>query len=242
MRELLGVDLNPEAIKWREHGFEIFIGDQSNSQFWVDFFREIGDIHVLLDDGGHLNYQQIITTRSSLPHVLDGGLIIIEDTQTSFMKFESFRKYSFVSFLEDKIKSLNARSDELDFRKDIFSKLVHSIEFFTGICVLHVNRNLSASTQRVENNGTRNDANDFRYTSDGVIQSFLRASYDWISWDYLSDSRAKKYPQISKFVQGQLVRRMIRFIIIPIRFVNYLLLKLFNLYNLKKLLRSFTDG
>ena len=238
---IIGVDLNPEATKWREHGFEIFIGDQSSSQFWVDFFGEIGDIHVLLDDGGHRNDQQIITTRSALPHILDGGLIIIEDTQTSFMKFESFRKYSFVSFLKDKIKSLNARSDELDIKKDVFSNSVHSIEFFTGICVLHVNRSLSTSTQRIENSGSRNNATDFRYTSDGAIQSFLRASYDWISWDYLSDNRIKKYPRIGKFLQVRLVRGIIRFVIIPIRFANYLLLELFNLYNLKKRSRSLKD-
>ena len=238
---IIGVDLNPEATKWREHGFEIFIGDQSNSQFWIDFFTEIGDISVLLDDGGHRNDQQIITTKSALPHILDGGLIIVEDTQTSFMKFESFRKYSFVSFLKDKISSLNARSDELDITKDVFSNLVHSIEFFTGICVLHVDRSLSTSTQRIENNGSRSNATDFRYTSDGAIQSFLRACYDWISWDYLSDSRIEKYPQVSKFLQVRLVRRIMRFVIIPIRFVNYLLLELFNLYNLKKLSRPLID-
>ena len=238
---IIGVDLNSEAIKWREHGFEIFIGDQSNSQFWVDFFKEIGDIHVLLDDGGHRNDQQIITVRSALPHVLDGGLIIIEDTQTSFMKFESFRKYSFISFLENKIKSINARSDELDIKRDVFSNSVHSIEFFTGICVLHVNRSLSTFTQRIENNGIRNNANDFRYTSDGRVQSFLRTSYDWISWDYLSDNRIKKYPRITKFLQIRLIRGIIRFVIIPTRFANYLLLELLNLYNLKRLSEPLKD-
>jgi hypothetical protein len=238
---IIGVDLNPEATKWREHGFEIFIGDQSSSQFWVDFFGEFGDIHVLLDDGGHRNDQQIITTRSALPHILDGGLIIIEDTQTSFMKFESFRKYSFVSFLKDKISSLNARSDELSIKRDVFSNSVHSIEFFTGICVLHVNRNLSTSAQRIENNGSRNNATDFRYTSDGAIQSFLRASYDWISWDYLADRRIEKYPRISKFLQVRLFRGIIRLIIIPSRFMIYLLLKLINLCNLRNRLRPFKD-
>ncbi|MDO8646053.1 MAG: class I SAM-dependent methyltransferase [Candidatus Planktophila sp.] len=235
---IIGVDLNPEATKWREHGFEIFIGDQSNSLFWSDFFKEIGDIHVLLDDGGHRNDQQIITTRCALPHILDGGLIIIEDTQTSFMKFENFQKYSFVNFLKDKINSLNARSDELNIKKDIFSSSVHSIEFFAGICVLHVNRSLSTSTQRIENDGSRNNATDFRYTSDGAMQSFLRASYDWISWDYLSDNRIKKYPRTSKFLQVRLVRGIVRLVIIPIRFANYLFLQLFNLYNLKKLMRQ----
>lgn len=129
---IIGVELNPEAIKWREHGFEIFIGDQSDPRFWVDFFLEVGDINVLLDDGGHQNDQQIVTVKSALPHVLDGGQIIIEDTQTSFMKFESFKRYSFVSYLQNRIKSLYARSDELNLVNDIFSKSIHSLEFLLG--------------------------------------------------------------------------------------------------------------
>jgi hypothetical protein len=235
---IIGIDLNPQAIKWREYGFEIFIGDQSNPFFWVDFCEKVGDIHVLLDDGGHRNDQQIITTSCALPHILDGGLIIIEDTQTSLMKFESFHRYSFLSFLERKITSIHARSEELDIKKDIFSDSVHSIEFFTGVCVMHINRSLSSTTQRIENFGNRNNSGDFRYANDGALQSFLRASNDWISWDYPSDARRERYPRFSKSIQKRLFRGVIRFVIIPFRFAIYFLLELLNLYNLKKLLRS----
>ena len=233
---IIGVDLNPEATKWREHGFEIFIGDQSDSNFWAEFFSEIGNIHVLLDDGGHRNDQQIVTTTCALPHILDGGLLIIEDTQTSFMKFESFPKYSFISFLKSKVNSLNARSGDLEIKKDLFSSAVHSIEFFTGICVLHVNRALSTTTQRIENKGVRSNSSDFRYNTDGSMNSSLRCTYNWLSWDYLSDQRKVKYPRASKFLQVPLVRGLIRIVIIPIRSVIYFLLQMFNLYNLKKLL------
>jgi len=238
---IIGVDLNPEATKWSEHGFEIFIGDQSNPRFWIDFFRDIGDIHVLLDDGGHRNDQQIITTTSALPHILDGGLIIIEDTQTSFMKFEEFRKYSFVSFLQNRIKSLYARSSELNLKKDNFSYSVHSIEFFTGICAIHVDRRLATSTQRIENSGSRCNAGDFRYSSDGIAQSFLRSAYNWISIDHLSEGRANKYPRITKIIELYLVRSIIRFFIVPIRFFIYLFLKILNLSHLTKQSWFFRD-
>ena len=126
---IIGDELNPEVIKWREFGFEIFIGDQSDPSFWIEFFDEVGDINVLLDDGGHRNVQQIVTVKSSLPHLLDGGIIIVEDTQTSFMKFESFKKFSFVRYLQGKIHSLYARSDELKIESDMFSKLVFHWNF-----------------------------------------------------------------------------------------------------------------
>lgn len=236
---IIGVDLNPDAIKWREHGFEIHIGDQSNPKFWVNFFREIGDIDVLLDDGGHRNIQQIVTVQSCLPHVRDGGLIIVEDTQTSFMKFETFQQFTFISFLKQKISSLYARSDELNLSIDIFSKSVSSLEFFTGLCVLHINRSLCKSTQRIENDGKRNFQSDFRYSIDGKIQSAFRKAYNWISWDYVSEEHREKYPRISKIFQRNVIRNSFRMFIVPIRFFIHFVLKLINLWNLKKQLKFF---
>jgi len=236
---IIGVDLNPNAIKWREHGFEIFIGDQSNPDFWVNFFREIGDIDVLLDDGGHRNIQQIVTVQSSLPYVLDGGLIIVEDTQTSFMKFETFQRFSFISFLKQKIESLYGRSDELNLSKDVFTKSVSSLEFFTGICVLHINRSLCESTQRIENDGKRSFQSDFRYNVDGKVQSVFRESYNWISWDYLSEEHRKNYPRVSKIFENDVIRNSSRIFIVPIRFLIYVVLKFMNVWNLKKQLKGF---
>jgi hypothetical protein len=231
---IIGVDLNPEAIKWREYGFEIFIGDQSDPQFWVEFFSIVGNIHVLLDDGGHRNDQQVVTVNSAIPYILDGGMIIVEDTHTSFMKFEHFPKYSFIKFLEGKVKSLYARSDELNFAKDAFSKSVHSLEFFTGICVLHINRILCVDTKRIENCKDRSYQSDFRYNMDGRLHSLIRKAYEWVSWDYLTVERVKRYPRISRVLQIRTVRNFIRLFIVPIRSFLYLLLQLFNMCSLTK--------
>lgn len=231
---IIGVEFNPEAVKWREHGFEIYIGDQSDPSFWLNFFDKIGDIDVLLDDGGHRNNQQIITVKSVLPHVRDQGLIIIEDTQTSFIKFENFKRFSFVNFLIGKIQSLYARSDEVVIEPDIFTQLVHSIEFFTGICVLHINRSLCTATQRVENNGVKSNQSDFRHNTDAWFQRILRNAYNWISWDYPSVERKRKYPRISNLMQVSAVKKLSSVFILLLRSFIYLLLKLVNLKNLRK--------
>ena len=54
---IIGIDLNPDATSLREDGFEIFVGSQSNPTFWKNVLAEVGQIDVLLDDGGH-NYLQ----------------------------------------------------------------------------------------------------------------------------------------------------------------------------------------
>jgi hypothetical protein len=63
---IIGIDLNPAAQKWNDHGFEIFIGSQSDPQFWADFYSKVGPVDILLDDGGHTNRQQIVTVAESI--------------------------------------------------------------------------------------------------------------------------------------------------------------------------------
>ncbi len=52
---IVGIDCNPSSLQWRDHGFEIFLGDQADPLFWRNFFHEVGPVDVLLDDGGHTN-------------------------------------------------------------------------------------------------------------------------------------------------------------------------------------------
>lgn len=165
---IIGIDLNPAALKWVSHGFEIFIGDQSEPLFWEQFYTKVGDIDVLLDDGGHMNNQQIMTTISSISRIKNGGLVVIEDTQTSFMKFDSFKSYSFINFAKVKINSLYSRFHELNIEKELFNERVHSIEFFSGITVFHINRVLCGSISRVENKGIKLNASDF-----DIIRRFI---------------------------------------------------------------------
>ena len=96
---IIGIDLNPAAKKFENDGFEIFIGDQEKPEFWNNFFKQVGKIDILLDDGGHTNNQQIITTQNSIENINDGGLLIIEDTHASYMKeFGNPSDKSFVNF------------------------------------------------------------------------------------------------------------------------------------------------
>ena len=57
---IIGIDMHPEAKKLEKDGFEIFIGSQSDENFWNNFYRKVGKIDILLDDGGHQNKQQIL--------------------------------------------------------------------------------------------------------------------------------------------------------------------------------------
>ena len=51
---IIGIDANTSAKKIEKYGVEIFIGDQSDPLFWKEFYKKIGNIDVLIDDGGIL--------------------------------------------------------------------------------------------------------------------------------------------------------------------------------------------
>ena len=42
--KIIGIDLNPDAKRFEKYGFKIFIGDQSNVNFWKKFFSKIGKV------------------------------------------------------------------------------------------------------------------------------------------------------------------------------------------------------
>ena len=93
---IIGVDLNPNAKKWEAEGFEIYIGSQSDTEFWEEFIENVGLIDVVLDDGGHTYAQQIITTEALLKSMKNGGIIVIEDTHTSYMDGFGPKSKSFI--------------------------------------------------------------------------------------------------------------------------------------------------
>lgn len=120
---IIGIDLNPLAKKWEKDGFEIYIGSQSSPEFWDQFFKDVGIIDVLLDDGGHTEEQQIITTAKCIPFINDGGILIVEDIQTSYLKESGHpSKYSFVSYSKSIVDAINSRNPVVSYSENPLKK------------------------------------------------------------------------------------------------------------------------
>ena len=114
---IIGIDINPQCKIFEKDGYEIFIGNQSDPKFWDDFFKEIGTVDIILDDGGHTNLDQIITTVNVIDKINDNGLLIIEDTQTSYLKeYNSNIRFSFINFTKKLIDKINL-NNECQFKK-----------------------------------------------------------------------------------------------------------------------------
>jgi hypothetical protein len=179
---IIGMDLNPEATKWRQSGFEIFIGDQGDPDFWKTTLREIGKFDALLDDGGHQSFQQIVTAIESIKCANSDCVIAIEDTATSFMKdFSSHGSFSFLEYAKASTDILLGRSFGM-YNNRFPSKVntevidefknVYSIRFYSGIVAFHLSQRYSETPELVRNRASAG-ASDFRY------QGVSSAAVNW---------------------------------------------------------------
>ena len=152
---IIGIELNPEAKKLTKEGFEIFIGDQTSLKFWKEFYNKVGKIDILIDDGGHKNLQQITSVNESINYINNGGMIIIEDTHTSYMRKKGFKnpsKYSFINFCSLLIESIHRRNPMVERKNNVFSDKIHSLQFFDSIVVLNISTKLQEQSKLLENN------------------------------------------------------------------------------------------
>ncbi len=179
---IIGVDFNPLAKRWEKDGFEIYIGSQSDPQFWTSFFDSVGMVDVLLDDGGHTNEQQIVTTHQSIPFIKDGGLLIVEDVHTSyFQDFGNPSKYSFISYAKLFIDGINGRFPGVKVVQNIFRDAVFSAHFYDSIVAFSIDRRKCFTSQWTSNEGQTFEAEDYRHhdsmarkTNQALISGFSK--------------------------------------------------------------------
>ena len=212
---IIGIDLHPKAKELEKYGFDIFIGSQSDINFWKDFYTKVGKIDILLDDGGHENNQQIITLNESIPNIKDGGIILTEDTHTSyFKKFGNPSKYSFINYTKYLVDVVNSRfpSNEMK-RNNEFRKRIFSVIFYESMVALKIDTKKS-----IENIALNIEAKN------------LENVHDLRNTDYFPKATTlinKKYPKLHNI---SIIKKIVR----KVFFNHNLLVKIKNYLNLKK--------
>ena len=161
--KIIGIDINPECKKFEEDGIQVFIGNQSDPKFWDNFFKQIGNVDIILDDGGHTNLDQITTTIKCVNKINDGGLLMIEDTHTSYMEFyNSSKKYSFINFAKKIIDDVNY-TFPFGIKKNFNYSLnehIYSYHFYESIVVFKINKKKTIQNEIIENQGKYHDIED----------------------------------------------------------------------------------
>ncbi len=184
---IIGIDLNPEANKWKDHGFEIFIGDQGDPNFWMETLPQIGQFDVLLDDGGHQSFQQIVTLTEAIKHATKNCIVAIEDTHTSFMSdFKSHGENSFLNYAKDATDLITIKGAKIYPKRlsqptnieiiDLFKK-THSIQFFNSLVAFKIDPKNTLDPSIIWNKKD-NTPSDFRYHGCSKATTLWPDAYD----------------------------------------------------------------
>ena len=76
---IYGIDIEPACKSYEAEGIDVFIGDQSDRNFWKKIREQVPKVDVVIDDGSHDADHQRITLEEILPHIRPGGVYLCED-------------------------------------------------------------------------------------------------------------------------------------------------------------------
>lgn len=141
---IIGIDLDPNCqnLEYTNPNIKVITGDQADPIFWNEFLSKVGNIDILLDDGGHVMNQQVTSFECVFPRLPVGSVYICEDCHTSYWpdydgglgKPGSFIEYSKSIIDTLNINWINTPTDDL--RR--LAQLTHGltdISFYNSVVV-----------------------------------------------------------------------------------------------------------
>jgi demethylmacrocin O-methyltransferase len=82
--KIYGIDIYDKKLH-DERRIKTFMGSQVDTSFLDEVLAEIGQPpDIIIDDGSHINEHVIESFKYLFPLLIDGGLYVVEDTQTSY--------------------------------------------------------------------------------------------------------------------------------------------------------------
>jgi 23S rRNA U2552 (ribose-2'-O)-methylase RlmE/FtsJ len=130
--QVYGVDIQEACKVYEAEGVKIFIGDQADRLFWQNLRKEVPQLDIVIDDGGHTPDQQIVTLEEMLPYLRPGGIYLCEDVHRVNNRFTAY-----VGGLLNHFNStILTRADDLTAIPTEFQRAVYSIHSYPFIFVI----------------------------------------------------------------------------------------------------------
>lgn len=136
---LHGLDIDPNCKDRADPPTVIHIGSQADTEILARIVTDMGGVDVVIDDGSHVNSDQIVTFETLYPLLSPHGVYICEDIHTSYWSagYEGGweKEGTFVEFVKNKIDELHAWYAEDD-RDEGFARMTGSIHVYDSIVVI----------------------------------------------------------------------------------------------------------
>jgi hypothetical protein len=127
-----GVDIEEACRVYDDGKTHIHIGDQADRAFWRQFRKDVPQLDIVVDDGGHEPTQQIVTLEELLPHLRPGGVFLCEDSDGVHN--------AFIAYVTSLVKHLNAVELRpgalLATTPTAFQRAIYAVHFYPYVVVI----------------------------------------------------------------------------------------------------------
>jgi hypothetical protein len=141
---IFGVDIEPACRQYANEYTQILIGDQGDPNFWDGVCKQIPQVDIILDDGGHTPEQQRCTLEHAFQLLKPGGVYVCEDIHGLNNQFAAY-----CAGMIDELNQYDS-TNGTSCKTSAFQATVKSICFYPFLVVVKKN-----SAQRPELNVER---------------------------------------------------------------------------------------
>jgi hypothetical protein len=153
---IYGLDVDEACKQYNDERIKIFIGDQRDTAFLSEIMKEVEEVDIIIDDGGHTMNQQITSFNTLFPLLEAGGVYVIEDLHTSYVRNygdyifldQPFTTVSYLKHLIDCVNFIGATTGLGSTRAELPQNIacsrqeeylirnILSIHFYNSICFI----------------------------------------------------------------------------------------------------------
>ncbi len=136
-----GIDINPKCKQFEDENVTIFIGSQDDAVFLEQVKKQLPDLDILIDDGGHSMKQQIVTFEVMYDKIKDNGIYFCEDNHTSY--WHSFgggmkRRGTYIEYIKNLVDVMHLwyAGKNTFIKNHLYMDKIYSIHFYNSIVII----------------------------------------------------------------------------------------------------------
>ena len=127
--QIIGMDIEPACRVYNSDRVQVEIGDQSDRMFWRNFCQKVAPVDIIIDDGGHLPRQQLVTLEEVLGHLNPGGVYWCEDITGQDNPF-----HQYIDGMSLALHAANWNGPVIE--PNTFQHCVESVHKYPFVCVI----------------------------------------------------------------------------------------------------------
>ena len=155
--KITSIDIYDKSML-QQRRIRIYRGSQTDEALLDRIDREAGPFDVIVDDGSHINSHVIETFRIMFPKLKDGGVYVVEDTQTSYWSdyggdsSDLNNPSTMMSFFKSLVGSLNNKEFVIPgYEQNYYDKKIVAMHFYHNM-VFVCKGNNDEESNKVKNN------------------------------------------------------------------------------------------